>query len=97
MLLAGLIAFALPAIAHAQADGRVYRVAHAVPTRVDRPGPFFEAVRDRLAERGFVQGRNLDLRFFARRADAAREDAPLAEKQVPTSTNRRARRSRNAR
>ena len=56
--------------AHAQAPERVHRVAHAV-FRVDMPGAFYDTVRDRLSERGFVQGRNLDFRFFSFRKGEA--------------------------
>ena len=71
---------ALPPLAKSQA--RVYRVAHVVLTRVDRPGPFYDAVRERLAERGYAQGRNVDLRFFAQREAHAAMSGDQARKAV---------------
>jgi putative ABC transport system substrate-binding protein len=58
------------------------RVAHVFPTRVDTPGAFTQTVRERLAERGFVDGKNLELRFFSRRAAEADVDPLRAQQQV---------------
>lgn len=78
--LAALLGIAAASIAHAQV--RVYRVAHVVLARVDTPGMFYDAVRDRLAERGYSTGRNLDLRFFAQRESYATTDPERARKSV---------------
>jgi putative ABC transport system substrate-binding protein len=68
-------------VAFAQGPSAVARVAHAFPTRVDSAGAFTQTVRQRLADRGFVDGRNLELRFFSQRASEAAADPLRAQQQ----------------
>jgi putative ABC transport system substrate-binding protein len=79
-----IILTALAAVLHPRcaAAEAVRRVAHVV-FRADTPGPFYDAVRLRLAERGFEQGRNLDLRFFSLRPGDTRP-APEAHASLVT-------------
>ena len=71
-----------PRLADAQQAGRVYRVAHVVLLRRDVPGPFYDAVRDRLGQLGYLQGRNLDFRFFSQRDGDGNLDAVEARRRV---------------
>jgi putative ABC transport system substrate-binding protein len=73
---------ALPCLAAAQAPVAHYRVAQVFPTRVDTPGAFTKTLRARLAERGYVDGKNLQLRFFSQRAEDANIDPALARQRV---------------
>lgn len=69
LLVLGGAAAIWPAIARAQAPGRVYRVAYLGPSPVDAPPQraFFEA----LGKLGFVEGKNLeqDRRGYGQRPD----------------------------
>lgn len=83
-------ALAPPLVAHAQQAGRTYRVAVLFSGGSDTMGPHRDALREQLARRGFVEGRNLQTiwragsenrrqdREAARELAAARPDAILA-------------------
>ena len=68
--------------AAAAESSRTFRVAHVFPTRVDTPGAFTQTVRQRLSEHGFVEGKNLELRFFSRHAADANLDPLRAQQRV---------------
>ncbi|MBC8023422.1 MAG: ABC transporter substrate-binding protein [Burkholderiales bacterium] len=72
----------MPCAAAAQAPAITYRVAHVFPTRVDTPGSFTKALRERLAERGYVDGKNIQLRFFTQQAADANIDSVMARQKV---------------
>ena len=80
-------AFALgPGFAFPQTPGRTYRIAWLVvrPLYPGESGPFlpyFNPFRERLAERGFVDGRNLEIRVFAREG-TQRSFESLAEEVI---------------
>src|SRR5436190_11228018 len=71
----------LPGVASAQTAQRVHRVAHAVFI-VEKSNPLTEVVRERLGERGFVHGRNLDLRHFSLYAEVAKTTRIEADRQL---------------
>ena len=81
-LLAVLTVACVPYLAGAQVPVAQYRVAQVFPTRVDTPGAFTKTLRERLAERGYVDGKNLHLRFFSQRAEDANADPAMARQRV---------------
>ena len=70
---------AAPRSVAAQQPRRTYRVAHVFTTASLRPGRFFATLRSRLAGKGFVDGENLDLRFFSLRPE---EEAPQSPQRL---------------
>jgi putative ABC transport system substrate-binding protein len=78
--LALLVAF--PLLAQAQAASVQYRVAQVFPTRVETQGPFTKTIRERLAYHGYVEGKNLELRFFSQRTADANADPIVARQRV---------------
>jgi putative tryptophan/tyrosine transport system substrate-binding protein len=63
----------------AQSAARMNRVAYVITTAALKPGRLFATLRGRLAGRSFIEGVNLDLRFFALRPD---EEVPQSPERV---------------
>lgn len=83
MVASALVTALSPGFALGQPAVRVYRVAQVGLVQQDTPSPFYYAVSDRLAERGYVQGRNLDFRRFApQAADANLEPVRVGQKVI---------------
>jgi putative ABC transport system substrate-binding protein len=90
-LAAGLLGLLLAPLAPAQQAQRIHRIAHVVlngpiyappaqapPEEPTRRGFYL----DRLAELGFVEGRNLEYRLFARRDGEIREGEPWRKQLI---------------
>ena len=53
------VALALPRRAAAQQPGKVWRIGNVVPGTADQSEPYAQALEQRLADFGYVQGRNI--------------------------------------
>ena len=53
------VALALPRRAAAQQRGKVWRIGNVVPGTADQSEPYAQALEQRLADFGYVQGRNI--------------------------------------
>jgi putative ABC transport system substrate-binding protein len=76
-----LIFASLPEIATAQSPARVFRIGWVVGTSASASAPLLNALRDGLADLGYIEGRNLSIE--ARYADERLDRVPaLAEELV---------------
>ncbi len=77
LLLAGVLGLAAGPAADAQAPGKVWRIA--ILTALHRSAPHYQALEQRLAELGYVEGRNLVIDFRTAEAHPDRLPALAAE------------------